>query len=61
MVLGQHVFNDTGTNTRTFGVEEYVFPERYNQFDPTQHDIGEYENGRHTRTHTRTLVRIPTL
>ncbi|XP_012697340.2 hepatocyte growth factor activator [Clupea harengus] len=39
VVLGQHAYNDTGTNTRSFGVEKYVFPDRYSQFNPTQHDI----------------------
>ncbi|XP_026885627.2 hepatocyte growth factor activator [Electrophorus electricus] len=39
VVLGQHFFNDTGPNTRTFGIEDYVFYPHYNQFSPTFHDI----------------------
>ncbi|XP_028841055.1 hepatocyte growth factor activator isoform X2 [Denticeps clupeoides] len=39
VVLGQHEFNHTGPNTWTFGVEKYIFPEQYNQFNPTVNDI----------------------
>ncbi|XP_041925023.1 hepatocyte growth factor activator isoform X1 [Alosa sapidissima] len=39
VVLGQHFFNDTGPNARSFGVENYFFPPTYNQFEPTRHDI----------------------
>ncbi|XP_030635325.1 hepatocyte growth factor activator [Chanos chanos] len=39
VVLGQHFFNDTGRNTRHFGIEKYVFPRRYSQYNPTVHDI----------------------
>nr|XP_019950976.1 PREDICTED: hepatocyte growth factor activator [Paralichthys olivaceus] len=39
VVLGQQNFNVTGPNTRTFGVEEYVFPNQFSVFNPTLHDI----------------------
>ncbi|XP_036439056.1 hepatocyte growth factor activator isoform X3 [Colossoma macropomum] len=39
VVLGQHFFNDTGSNTRTFGIEKYVHYHNYVQFNPTVHDI----------------------
>ncbi|XP_051580290.1 hepatocyte growth factor activator-like isoform X3 [Myxocyprinus asiaticus] len=39
VVLGQHFFNDTGPNTRTFGVENYVLYDHYTLFQPTVHDI----------------------
>ncbi|XP_053272676.1 hepatocyte growth factor activator [Pleuronectes platessa] len=39
VVLGQQGFNVTGPNTRTFGVEEYVFPKQYSAFNPTLYDI----------------------
>ncbi|XP_051555161.1 hepatocyte growth factor activator-like [Myxocyprinus asiaticus] len=39
VVLGQHSFNDTGPNTRTFGVEKYVLYHRYTQYQPTLNDI----------------------
>ncbi|XP_076850045.1 hepatocyte growth factor activator serine proteases-like [Brachyhypopomus gauderio] len=39
VVLGQHLFNDTGPNTRSFGIEKYEFHPLYNQFNPTFHDI----------------------
>ncbi|XP_056103055.1 hepatocyte growth factor activator isoform X1 [Rhinichthys klamathensis goyatoka] len=39
VVLGQHYFNDTGSNTRTFGVEDYILYPRYTQFQPTLNDI----------------------
>ncbi|KAF5901913.1 hepatocyte growth factor activator, partial [Clarias magur] len=39
VVLGQHVFNDSGSTTQTYGVEKYMFYDLYNQFSPTVHDI----------------------
>ncbi|KAG9259897.1 hepatocyte growth factor activator [Astyanax mexicanus] len=39
VVLGQHFFNDTGPNTRAFGIEKYIFYRNYVQFNPTIHDI----------------------
>ncbi|XP_074518278.1 hepatocyte growth factor activator serine protease isoform X2 [Halichoeres trimaculatus] len=39
VVLGQHYFNATGLNTRTFGVEKYIFPKQFSVFNPTLHDI----------------------
>ncbi|XP_063042892.1 hepatocyte growth factor activator-like [Engraulis encrasicolus] len=39
VVLGQQIFNDTGPDTRTYGVEKYIFPPKYSQFHPTEHDI----------------------
>ncbi|XP_044039495.1 hepatocyte growth factor activator isoform X1 [Siniperca chuatsi] len=39
VVLGQHGFNVTGPNTRTFGVEDYIFPKQFSVFNPTLHDI----------------------
>ncbi|XP_039996358.1 hepatocyte growth factor activator isoform X3 [Xiphias gladius] len=39
VVLGQQSFNVTGPNTRTFGVEEYIFPKQFSVFNPTLHDI----------------------
>ncbi|KAL6466613.1 hypothetical protein MHYP_G00244170 [Metynnis hypsauchen] len=39
VVLGQHFYNDTGPNTRTFGIENYVRYHNYVQFNPTVHDI----------------------
>ncbi|XP_034531996.1 hepatocyte growth factor activator isoform X2 [Notolabrus celidotus] len=39
VVLGQHHFNATGLNTRTFGVERYIFPRKFSVFNPTLHDI----------------------
>ncbi|XP_048042125.1 hepatocyte growth factor activator isoform X1 [Megalobrama amblycephala] len=39
VVLGQHGFNDTGPNTRTFGVEKYILYPLYTQFLPTLNDI----------------------
>ncbi|XP_069026048.1 hepatocyte growth factor activator [Embiotoca jacksoni] len=39
VVLGQQNFNITGPNTRTFGVEQYVFPKQFSVFNPTLHDI----------------------
>ncbi|XP_040038449.2 hepatocyte growth factor activator serine protease isoform X1 [Gasterosteus aculeatus] len=39
VVLGQHSFNATGPNTRTFGVEKYIFPKQFSVFNPTLHDI----------------------
>lgn len=40
VVLGQHKFNVTGLTTKVFGVEDYVLPEQFTVFNPTQHDIG---------------------
>uniref|UniRef100_A0A8D3CVQ2 trypsin n=1 Tax=Scophthalmus maximus TaxID=52904 RepID=A0A8D3CVQ2_SCOMX len=39
VVLGQQTLNVTGPNTRTFGVEEYIFPKQFSVFNPTLHDI----------------------
>ncbi|XP_078132006.1 hepatocyte growth factor activator serine protease isoform X1 [Sander vitreus] len=39
VVLGQQSFNVTGPNTRTFGVEQYIFPKQFSVFNPTLHDI----------------------
>ncbi|XP_016360589.1 hepatocyte growth factor activator [Sinocyclocheilus anshuiensis] len=39
VVLGQHSFNDTGPNTRTFAVQDYILNPRYTQFEPTLNDI----------------------
>ncbi|GAA6216291.1 hepatocyte growth factor activator isoform X1 [Lates japonicus] len=39
VVLGQQRFNVTDPNTRTFGVEEYIFPKQFSVFNPTLHDI----------------------
>ncbi|XP_062864414.1 hepatocyte growth factor activator, partial [Trichomycterus rosablanca] len=39
VVLGQQVVNDTGPNTRTFGIEKYMTHPQHNQFSPTVHDI----------------------
>ncbi|KAK5848388.1 hypothetical protein PBY51_006007 [Eleginops maclovinus] len=39
VVLGQQRFNVTGPNTRTFGVQEYIFPKQFSVFNPTLHDI----------------------
>ncbi|PWA28924.1 hypothetical protein CCH79_00012979 [Gambusia affinis] len=39
VVLGQHHFNLTGPNTRTFDVEDYVFHKHFSIFNPTLHDI----------------------
>ncbi|XP_012780118.2 hepatocyte growth factor activator serine protease isoform X2 [Maylandia zebra] len=39
VVLGQHSFNTTSPNTRTFGVEDYIFPRHFSVFNPTLHDI----------------------
>ncbi|KAG9346956.1 hypothetical protein JZ751_005883, partial [Albula glossodonta] len=50
VVLGQHQFNDTGPNARSFGIEKYVFPDQYSVYNPTLHDIVlvklKRENGR---------------
>lgn len=42
VVLGQQRFNVTDPNTRTFGVEEYIFPKQFSVFNPTLHDIGNH-------------------
>ncbi|KAM9425730.1 LOW QUALITY PROTEIN: hepatocyte growth factor activator [Pholidichthys leucotaenia] len=39
VVLGQHHFNMTSPNTRTFGVEDFIFPKQFSVFIPTLHDI----------------------
>lgn len=39
VVLGQHSFNDTGPNTRTFGVEKHIFYPNYSLYEPTLNDI----------------------
>ncbi|XP_067437088.1 hepatocyte growth factor activator isoform X1 [Thunnus thynnus] len=39
VVLGQQNFNTTSPNTRTFGVEKYIFPKQFSVFNPTLHDI----------------------
>ncbi|XP_072232860.1 hepatocyte growth factor activator [Leuresthes tenuis] len=39
VVLGQHRFNVTSPNTKTFGVEKYIFPKQFSLFNPTLHDI----------------------
>ncbi|CAG5929242.1 unnamed protein product [Menidia menidia] len=39
VVLGQHRFNVSSPNTRTFEVETYVFPKQFSVFNPTLHDI----------------------
>ncbi|CAL8241959.1 unnamed protein product [Merluccius merluccius] len=39
VVLGQQNFNVTGPNTRSFGVDNYIFPKHFSVFHPTLHDI----------------------
>ncbi|KAK6292131.1 hypothetical protein J4Q44_G00379160 [Coregonus suidteri] len=39
VILGQHKFNVTTRDTKTFGVEKYIFPEHFSVFNPTLHDI----------------------
>ncbi|XP_062300916.1 hepatocyte growth factor activator [Scomber scombrus] len=39
VVLGQQRFNVTDSNTKTFGVEKYIFPKQFSVFNPTLHDI----------------------
>ncbi|XP_057711499.1 hepatocyte growth factor activator isoform X2 [Corythoichthys intestinalis] len=39
VVLGQHRFNVSGPDTRTFGVDKYIFPKHFSVFNPTLHDI----------------------
>ncbi|XP_077445039.1 hepatocyte growth factor activator serine protease [Stigmatopora argus] len=39
VVLGQNLFNVSGTETRAFGVDKLVFHERFSVFNPTRHDI----------------------
>lgn len=63
VILGQHKFNVTTPDTKTFGVEKYIFPERFSVFNPTLHDIGKYIISRsysltltiskHSNTHTK--------
>uniref|UniRef100_UPI003AAE20C9 hepatocyte growth factor activator isoform X3 n=1 Tax=Centroberyx gerrardi TaxID=166262 RepID=UPI003AAE20C9 len=53
VVFGQQNFNVTGPNTKTFGVEDYIFPKQFSVFNPTLHDIVliklKKENGRCVR------------
>nr|XP_057922521.1 hepatocyte growth factor activator isoform X1 [Doryrhamphus excisus] len=39
VVLGQHHFNVSDGDTKTFGVEKYIFPKQFSMFNPTLHDI----------------------
>ncbi|XP_061922140.1 hepatocyte growth factor activator isoform X2 [Entelurus aequoreus] len=39
VVLGQHHFNVSGRDTRTFGVDKYIFPKQFSTFNPMLHDI----------------------
>ncbi|KAM8939552.1 hepatocyte growth factor activator serine protease [Pelodytes ibericus] len=39
VVLGQHFFNETTDVTQTFGIERYIFYNKYSIFQPTEHDI----------------------
>ncbi|XP_076017050.1 hepatocyte growth factor activator serine protease [Genypterus blacodes] len=39
VVFGQQNFNFSGPNTKTFGVENYIFPRQFSVFNPTLHDI----------------------
>uniref|UniRef100_A0A8C7W0K5 trypsin n=1 Tax=Oncorhynchus mykiss TaxID=8022 RepID=A0A8C7W0K5_ONCMY len=39
VILGQNNFNVTTSDTKTFGVEKYIFPGRFSVFNPTLHDI----------------------
>ncbi|KAJ8416473.1 hypothetical protein AAFF_G00357610 [Aldrovandia affinis] len=39
VVLGQHYFNDTGPNAKSYGIEKYVFPDQFSVYNPTLHDI----------------------
>ncbi|XP_029522865.1 hepatocyte growth factor activator isoform X1 [Oncorhynchus nerka] len=39
VILGQLNFNVTTSDTKTFGVEKYIFPGRFSVFNPTLHDI----------------------
>uniref|UniRef100_A0A3Q3KWW2 trypsin n=1 Tax=Mastacembelus armatus TaxID=205130 RepID=A0A3Q3KWW2_9TELE len=39
VVLGQQHVNVTSPNTRTFRVQEYIFPKQFSVFNPTLHDI----------------------
>ncbi|XP_010886156.1 hepatocyte growth factor activator [Esox lucius] len=39
VILGQHEFNVTTPDTRTFGVEKYIFPKSFSVYNPTLHDI----------------------
>lgn len=52
VVLGQHHFNVTSPNTRSFEVEEYIFPKKFSAFNPTLHDIG-MKTFLHTHTHVQ--------
>ncbi|XP_046905082.1 hepatocyte growth factor activator isoform X2 [Hypomesus transpacificus] len=53
VVLGQQNFNVTSPNTRTFGVEKYIFPKKFSVFNPMLYDIVlvklKKENGRCVR------------
>ncbi|XP_064201046.1 hepatocyte growth factor activator [Anguilla rostrata] len=39
VVLGAHLYNDTGPNAKSYGIEKYVFPDHFSVFNPTLHDI----------------------
>nr|XP_015200289.1 PREDICTED: hepatocyte growth factor activator [Lepisosteus oculatus] len=39
VVLGQHFFNDTGLNAKSYKIEKYIFPDRFSVYNPTLHDI----------------------
>uniref|UniRef100_A0A3Q3WGC0 trypsin n=1 Tax=Mola mola TaxID=94237 RepID=A0A3Q3WGC0_MOLML len=39
VVLGQQKFNVSGPNSKTFEVEDYIFPKQFSVFNPTLHDI----------------------
>ncbi|XP_077598262.1 hepatocyte growth factor activator serine protease isoform X2 [Stigmatopora nigra] len=39
VVLGQHLFNVSGPESRSFAVDKYVLPKRFSVFNPTRHDI----------------------
>ncbi|MBN3316751.1 HGFA factor, partial [Atractosteus spatula] len=39
VVLGQHFFNDTGRNAKSYKIEKYIFPDRFSVYNPTLHDI----------------------
>ncbi|XP_036407537.1 hepatocyte growth factor activator [Megalops cyprinoides] len=50
VVLGQHHFNDTGPNAKSYRIEKYIFPDQFSVYNPTLHDIVliklKKENGR---------------
>ncbi|MBN3300657.1 HGFA factor, partial [Amia calva] len=39
VVLGQHFYNDTGQNSKSYKIEKYIFPEKFSVFNPTFNDI----------------------